>query len=268
MIDKTYKRLMFDKAAGSYEQFSEIQEKISNDLFLKFNEIKINPISILDLGCGTGKNALHILDRFKGSQIINFDFSESMLIKARDNILRRNQTSINNTFHHHHICGDIENLPIKENSIDLVWSSSSIQWSNDLPILFSNIKKILKPNGCFIFSTFGPKTLIELKIITNKLSSLPRTNNFFDAPHIESSLRKENFKIQTIENEIKIFKYKNVNDILNAIKGVGATNGNIKRDKGLKGRKFIKDIKNEYKDFIIDGLYPATYEVIYGVVWN
>ena len=54
-----------------------------------------------------------------------------------------------------YICGDMENLPIKKNLIDLVWTSSSLQWCNDLNKTFLGIKEILNYGGLFIFSTFG-----------------------------------------------------------------------------------------------------------------
>ena len=49
---------------------------------------------------------------------------------------------------------------------------------------------------------------------------------------------------------------------------IGASSGNVNRGKGLRGRGFMESIKKEYELFKHDGIYPATYEVIYGHAWN
>ena len=54
MIDKTYKRKIFNRAAISYEKYSGIQDQISQDLLVILGHANIKPKNILDLGCGTG----------------------------------------------------------------------------------------------------------------------------------------------------------------------------------------------------------------------
>ena len=44
MIDKTYKRKIFNRAASSYEKYSHIQDKISQNLLEKFLKKKGNKI--------------------------------------------------------------------------------------------------------------------------------------------------------------------------------------------------------------------------------
>ena len=185
MIDKAYKRKVFNRAADSYEKFSSLQDKISKNLFEKLECLNINPSNILDLGCGTGKNGAHLLNKFKKTTLVNFDLSENMLELARK---KATTSSINclDKSTKFHVCGDMENLPFIDCLFDLVWSSSAIQWTDNLPIVLKHIKRILKPNGFFIFSTFGPQTLKELRMINKALSSDPKTNNFLNIDHIEN----------------------------------------------------------------------------------
>lgn len=51
----------------------------------------------------------------------------------------------------------------EENSLDLVISSLSLHWVNNLPGAFGNILKALKPDGVFLASVFGGDTLYELR---------------------------------------------------------------------------------------------------------
>ncbi len=61
------------------------------------------------------------------------------------------------------IIGDEEFLPFPPESLDLVTSNLNIHWVNDLPALFSQVRKALKPDGLFLGSIFGEGTLPELR---------------------------------------------------------------------------------------------------------
>lgn len=265
MIDKIYKRKVFNRAANSYEKFSGIQDQISQNLLEKLECRNINPTNILDLGCGTGKNGLHFLKKFKKISLVNFDLSENMLEQARKKMTTSSINFVNNSTNFH-VCGDMENLPFRDNLFDLVWSSSAIQWSDNLPIVLKHINRILKPNGFFIFSTFGPETLKELRMINEVLYNHPKTNNFLDLKDIRDFLALEGFENSSFDVKSYRLDYANVEDILYDIKGVGATNGNKNRSKGLRGREFINIMKQHYEKYREGKLYPATYEVIYAVV--
>ena len=265
MIDKIYKSKVFYRAANSYEKFSGIQDQISQNLLEKLECRNINPTNILDLGCGTGKNGLHFLKKFKKISLVNFDLSENMLEQARKKLTTSSINFVNNSTNFH-VCGDMENLPFRDNLFDLVWSSSAIQWSDNLPIVLKHIKRILKPTGFFIFSTFGPETLKELRMINEVLYNHPKTNNFLDLKDIRDFLALEGFENSSFDVKSYRLDYANVEDILYDIKGVGATNGNKNRSKGLRGREFINIMKQHYEKYREGELYPATYEVIYAVV--
>ena len=58
---------------------------------------------------------------------------------------------------------DEEDLPFAAESVDLVMSSLSLHWVNQLPNTFSQIIKCLKRDGVFIAALFGGETLFELR---------------------------------------------------------------------------------------------------------
>ncbi len=63
----------------------------------------------------------------------------------------------------HTVKCDDEFLPFKENSFDLVLSSLTLHWTNDIPATLGQIKNILKPDGAFIGNMFSGGTLKELR---------------------------------------------------------------------------------------------------------
>ena len=59
--------------------------------------------------------------------------------------------------------GDIEQMPLKDSCAGLVWSNLTLQWCNDLKQTIAEVHRVLQVNGLFMFSTFGPDTLKELR---------------------------------------------------------------------------------------------------------
>lgn len=70
-----------------------------------------------------------------------------------------------------------ELLPFSPSSVDLMLSNLALHWINDLPTLFKQINSILKPDGVFLFSMFGPDTLYELRA-SLQLAELEREGGF------------------------------------------------------------------------------------------
>ena len=267
MINKEYKRKSFNRAAITYDSCSILQDTISDNLIDRLKIIKLNPLNILDLGCGTGTNGLSLRKKYKKSKIINYDFSENMLREAR---LKQKLFILDkiNLSPYSYICADIEAIPLKENSLDLVWSSSTLQWCNELDLVFNQVKKILKPGGLFIFSTFGPNTLNELREITENLFNEKKTSTFIDMHNIGDLLMHSGFSDPVLDVENFTMTYKEVDKLFMDIKSIGATNGNVSKNRGLSGRSFTKKIVEKYEAYRNNNLLPASYEVIYGHAWN
>jgi len=267
MINKEYKRKSFNRAAITYDSYSILQDTISDNLIDRLKIIKLNPLDILDLGCGTGTNGLNLRKQYKKSRIINYDFSENMLREAR---LKQKLFILDkiNLSPYSYICADIEAIPLKGNSLDLVWSSSTLQWCNELDLVFNQVKKILKPGGLFIFSTFGPNTLNELREITENLFNEKTTSTFIDMHNVGDLLMHSGFSDPVLDVENFTMTYKEVDKLFMDIKSIGATNGNVSKNRGLSGRSFTKKIVEKYEAYRNNNLLPASYEVIYGHAWN
>ena len=262
MIDKEYKRKVFNRHAKTYDEYSSLQNKISDNLFKKLDLIEVRPNFILDLGCGTGRNGGILKEKYQNIRLINYDFSINMLQEAKKN--QHKVLGAKSEF----ICGDIEKLSFSENTFDVIWSTSSLQWCNNISDIFKKAKSILKPGGLFIFSTFGPNTLFELKNVTKRISNYQKTNNFLDVLSIKDKLVKEGFSNPVIDSEEFCLSYKDISKLFLDLRKIGATSGFKNRNIGLSGKSFLKLIIDGYKEYSYDGIFPATYEAIYGYAWN
>src|SRR2546423_842133 len=102
--------------------------------------------SILEIGCGTGKNTL--LFAQIGERITALDFSEEMIAQARD------KSSAHNV---EFIVADItQRWPVDDTSIDLVSCNLVLEHIKDLTFVFSEAARVLIPGGRFFVSELHP----------------------------------------------------------------------------------------------------------------
>ena len=81
-------------------------------------------------------------------------------------------------------------------------------------------------------------------------------------------LIKQGFINTTIDSEEFCLTYKNINKLFLDLRKIGATSGFKKRKIGLSGKSYLKLISEGYEEYTYDGIYPATYEAVYGCAWN
>ena len=258
-------RRAFDRAAERYEQFAVLQNEVCKRLLEKLDIVKITPEFILDAGAGTGKAIPALFERYKKAQLVALDLSEKMLGKSgRHGGFFRAP---------HLVCADIENLPFADDTFDLVFSSLSMQWCNDLNAALLEAKRVLKPGGLFVFSTFGPDTLKELRYSWNKVDEFNHVNQFIDMHDIGDALLQDGYAEPVMEAEVMTVTYDTVDEIMHDLKAIGANvtaaNSQGKRsNKGLTGKSVLQTVRQAYESFRQDDVLPATYEIVYGHAWK
>ncbi|SHG03841.1 class I SAM-dependent methyltransferase [Pedobacter caeni] len=102
--------------------------------------------NVLDIGCGLGQQLAYILTKSPGS-VTGVDISRKML----DELKRRIPADRVEL-----VCSAVEDYAIRENHFDLILSSMTLHYVEDLPGLFDRIYKGLKTGGQFIFSIEHP----------------------------------------------------------------------------------------------------------------
>ena len=266
-IDKGRVRASFDRAANTYDAAAVLQKLVRDEMLSRLDLVNIKPKAILDAGCGTGHGSFCLQKRFINARVYSLDIALRMLQKTKAQRPFLHKILAKNSL----VCADIEHLPIASASMDLVWSNLALQWCNDLDGAFSEVARVLQPNALFMFSTFGPDTLKELRAATNEINlgnGHTHVSRFIDMHDIGDAVTRAGFSAPVLDVEHYTLTYDDVKGVMKDLKNIGAHNATQGRTRGLQGKGFLQNLTQQYEQFRSQGKLPATFEVIYGHAWK
>ncbi|MEN2399721.1 bifunctional demethylmenaquinone methyltransferase/2-methoxy-6-polyprenyl-1,4-benzoquinol methylase UbiE [Flavobacterium sp. MC2016-06] len=138
---------MFDTISGNYDNLNRV---ISFGIDIKWRKkvLKIvsdkKPNSILDIATGTGDLAI-LLAQTNAKKIIGLDISAGMLEVGKKKVEEKKLSNIIEL-----VLGDSEKMPFDDNSFDAITVGFGVRNFENLEKGFSEILRVLKPNGVFV----------------------------------------------------------------------------------------------------------------------
>ena len=261
-LEKTRVRRSFDAAAGRYDQHARLQRMVREDMLARLDWVKVDPAVVVDMGCGTGAATRALRKRYPRARVLGLDISTGMLAmaKAGQPWLRRP----------HLVCADMERLPLKDASVDLLFSSLTLQWSNNPERVFAEVRRVLKPGGVFMFSTLGPDTLHELRSAWREADpGHTHVNLFYDMHDVGDALMRAGLRDPVMDVERLCLGYPDADAVMRSLKGIGARSGLAGRPRGLTGKGQLAKVRAAY-ELLRDTArqLPVSYEVIHGQAWG
>lgn len=267
----------FGLAAKSYDSVAVLQREIGHRLLERLSQIQEgedilvrleNLKTILDLGGGTGFCSRLLATKFPKAQVCNLDLAFEMLEVAKlldESKNELKESSNNDLSQFSYVSADAEKLPFTSATLDLIFSNCTVQWCRDLPQLFQELRRVLKPQGLLLFSTFGPDTLYELKECFNTVDTDHHVNNFFDMHHLGDVMLKSQFKYPVVDREMITVTYVSVQELLKDLKLMGASHVFRESGAGLLTQQKLKKLIASYEKYRnTEGFLTATFEVIFG----
>lgn len=265
-IDRIKVGRSFHQQAREYDRHVSVQKRVVNRLVsLVRSHATGHPTSILDVGCGTGQLLASLREEFPSAQLHGLDLAYNMLQCASERL----------TSDAHFVNADAEYLPFRDRTFDLVVSTSTLQWLENLELFFEQARRVTQNGGLLCIAFFAGRTLCELRecfrdVIGQKIDSstnyADRLHRFMDRFEVERALERIDFDQATVISEIETDYYANVNDLLRSIKriGAGASAQESRHKGGLGWRGVLNETSRLYSErYGRDGFIPATYEVVY-----
>lgn len=262
-LDKRAMRRSFEQAARSYDQAAALQREVGARALERLDLVRLAPQVILDAGCGTGFAAKTLHGRFARATLLSLDIAWTMVQRARERAPPWSKWRRRDVF----LCGDNEQLPLRAESVDLLWSNLAFQWAKEPAALFAECRRVLRPGGLLLFTTLGPDTLKELRVAAGADGAI-HVNRFTDMHDIGDMMIGAGLADPVMEMENLTLTYRDVRDLMRELKALGAHNVAAGRSRALTGKRFLRELEQGYEPYRRDGRLPATFEIVYGHAWK
>lgn len=249
----------FDRASACYMTHNQLQRHVATHLLGLYRRHLPSCGTLLDLGCGPGVNSRALSELT--AQYVGVDLSASMLHGAR---------MLNGRAEHSSslwLQGDMDQLPIADQSIDGIFSSLAVQWTHDKAALLTQLARVLKHNGIAVFSTLLHGTLEPLRSLGQRIDGLalgnqqPALNEWMQAlagcPSLQV-LEIETMPVSVYSDDLK--------QLLMGIKGVGAGAVTAPSDGRSATRLSVskfRQLSALYERYRTNQGLPLTYQVAY-----
>ena len=170
---------------------------------------------------------------------------------------------------------DEELCPFAAEKFDLVFSALSLQWVNDLPGVFAQLRRSLAPDGLFLAATIGGQSFAELRHCLAQAQeeveggASPRVFPFVDLRDLGGLLQRAGFALPVTDCDAFVVRYDNLFALLRDLRGMGATNilaAGLRRP--LKRRVLLRAAELYQQDFAdSDGRIRASVEILWLCGW-
>lgn len=258
LIEKTLIQQRFSKAADTYDATAVLYQEIGQRLVERLQWMRLTPRTVLDLGCGTGYITSQLLPLYPKAEYHLLDLSSAMLAKTQQKSLSVDVQIIQ---------ADAENLPYANQIFDLVIANQLLPWC-DVTKVLTEVRRVLRLGGVFLFATLGPYALIELREAWYKADpNHVHVTPFFDMHDLGDALLQSGFSDPVMEQEYFTLQYSRVEYLIDDLRQLGEMSLLAERRRGLLGKDCWHKMLQNYETFRKNNQLPASYEVIYGHAW-
>ena len=261
VFDRAILRQRRNRAADEFADFDFLYQAVGDQLIDRLDTVRKDLPVIADLGAGTSTLAKTLRHR-KGTQtVINLDMSPAMAARARGLA----------------VVADEDLLPFKPHSLDAVVANLSLHWVNDLPGALAQIRMALKPDGVFLAAVMGGDSLHELRESLQEAEMAvrggvsPRVSPLIDMHDMSALMQRAGFALPVVDRDTISVDYASPFRLMHDLRGMGATNATLHRDRTPVPRQMMLETARIYADKFPaedeEGGVSATFDIIYVIGW-
>ncbi|MFT5485918.1 MAG: NADH dehydrogenase [ubiquinone] 1 alpha subcomplex assembly factor 5 [Paracoccaceae bacterium] len=245
-----------DRAAATFADHDFLHREIADQLADRLRDVKRDFTAALDIGGGHGTTALDP----KPDTLVTADLSDRLLARMPGGLS---------------VSADEEFLPFADGAFDLIASTLSLHWVNDLPGALIQIRRALKPDGLFLAAMLGGDTLVELRRAFLEAEAettggtSPHTSPVADVADAGALLQRAGFALPVIDTDTITVTYSDMFALMRELRGMGEANAVAARSRSGLRRDTVFAAAARYHELYADedGRIPATFQIIWMTGW-
>ena len=260
LFDRILHRRRLDRAAKAYAAAGFLKQRAAQDAVERLEVIQRDFALAVDLGARDGAFARALAQspaRERVGRLIEADLSAAMLAGRPGVVV------------------DEERLPFAAASLDLVVSTLSLHWTNDLPGALVQIRRALRPDGLFIGALLGGSSLVELRQALIEAESEvrggagPRVSPLADALDGAQLLQRAGFALPVSDVDRVSVAYPDPLALMADLRAMGETNVLVDRPRAPLTRAILARAAAIYGDRFAraDGKVIATFDIVALTGW-
>jgi malonyl-CoA O-methyltransferase len=259
-INRDHVRRRFDRVASGFDAADFAYQMARNGLYARLEPMALDADLVVDLGCGTGAANQQLVSTFKNALVVGCDLSLGMLSQAR----RKRRLFLKP----HLVQADALNLPFADHSVDVVFSNLMLPWAGEVAALFTEVQRVLRKDGLFLFSTLGPDSFRQLRRALERADPGVPTLPFLDMHDLGDAAVSTGLREPVLDVDRLTVTYPNPDALLTDLKVTGAGNCLQHRRRALFGKTRFGALQAALEVEKSAGVIPVDLEVVYGHCWG
>jgi malonyl-CoA O-methyltransferase len=248
-------RRLHDNAANTLGRADFLHQRLRDELLSRLDFIALKPSCVLDLGSGSGQALPRLQSRFPDATLVAVDHAPRMLAAVDTGGAGR-------------LCGAAEQLPLSDQSIDLVFCNLTLAYCPDPVPVLAEIRRVLREPGLMLFSTFGPDTLAELRTAWADADNHTHVIRFPDMHDLGDLVVRAGLAEPVLDRDVLTVTYEYIQSLRDDLRAAGSVNRTAGRNPGLTGRESYRRFRAGLEQCRnAEGRLSLTGEVVFGQAW-
>ena len=253
-------RRRFDRAADTFDDFDFVHAVTRAGLMTRLEPMLVEARSVVDLGCATGSACKALAKKFRGAHIVAVDQSAGMLKKAGAKQPWFSKFSL--------VQANAASLPFADQSVDVVFCNQLLPWVEDFGAVFTEVARVLRKDGLFLFASLGPDSFSELRRAWQSVDDGQHVHLFPDMHDIGDAAVRAGMHDPVLDVDRLSVTYGDAAALFRDLDGCAARNCLSGRSAAMTGKRRFAAMAAELQLAGHDDRIELDLELVYGHCWG